>query len=208
MSFLSNKNFDYDVDDPTYINPNLCSHCKKKNKMRNKDVCSTCNKNIAKADNIIDMDLENMSYTSLHQTCESCREAKLLNNYNFAPDNLKVCKECRRVYDKEYRKKHIKNFMFLAAQKRAKESNLDFNLTLEDLPDILPEYCPVLGIQMEVNSELRADNSFSLDRIDNSKGYVKGNVDIISWKANRLKSNATPIDLRKILAYMEGRNIP
>lgn len=198
----------YDADDPTFTNTNLCSHCKKKNKMRNKDLCSTCNKNIKKAENIIDMDLEDLSYTSNLQTCETCKVPKVANTWNFAPDNLKVCKDCRRVYDKEYRRQHIKKFMFLAAQKRAKESNLDFNLSLEDLPDIFPEYCPVLGIQMEVASDLRSDNSFSLDRIDNSKGYVKGNVDIISWKANRIKSNATPSDLRKILAYMEGRNLP
>jgi hypothetical protein len=47
------------------------------------------------------------------------------------------------------------------------------------------------------------DNSPSIDQIVPGGGYVPGNVRIISWKANRLKSNATIDDLEAILAYMK-----
>jgi hypothetical protein len=47
---------------------------------------------------------------------------------------------------------------------------------------------------MHVNSRngtTNLDNSYSLDRIDSNKGYVKGNVWVISRRANVIKNNAT-----------------
>ncbi len=56
--------------------------------------------------------------------------------------------------------------------------------------------CPYLGISIEVNqAQGRRDNSASVDRIDNSKGYVKGNIEIISDKANRMKNSASREEL-------------
>lgn len=40
----------------------------------------------------------------------------------------------------------------------------------------------------------------SLDRLDSSKGYVKGNVRVISKRANQLKNNATVEEMRMVLA--------
>jgi hypothetical protein len=47
------------------------------------------------------------------------------------------------------------------------------------------------------------DNSASVDRFDTAKGYIKGNVWIISYKANRMKSNATIDDIKKVSDYMK-----
>lgn len=87
------------------------------------------------------------------------------------------------------------------AKRRAKEKGLDFNITIEDI--VIPEVCPVLGIPIKVSSGKTDDTSPSLDRIDNTKGYVKGNVRVISFRANVIKNNATIEDIRKILEYME-----
>lgn len=103
--------------------------------------------------------------------------------------------------------------MFNAARNRALKKNIPFDILLEDL--ILPDTCPVLGIPIYFNTgkgENRSRNatlkhSPSIDRIDNSKGYIKGNVMIISYRANILKNDGSLEELEKIVAYMKA-NLP
>ena len=91
----------------------------------------------------------------------------------------------------EYYRRKLKNRLLNAAKARARKYNMEFDITLDDF--ILPMYCPLLGIEMKVNKGRNSvkKNSFSLDRIDSSKGYVKGNVWVISMLANSIKNNAT-----------------
>jgi hypothetical protein len=66
-----------------------------------------------------------------------------------------------------------------------------------------PKVCPVLGIELDWKPKRNGghDNSPSLDRIDSTKGYVKGNVMIMSTLANRMKSNATIEQLNQFSRY-------
>lgn len=84
---------------------------------------------------------------------------------------------------------------------RAKKKGLPFDLSLDDL--VFPDVCPVLGIPMVARSGGFNDNSPSIDRIIPANGYVKGNVQIISYRANRIKCHASLSDLKAIVAYME-----
>jgi hypothetical protein len=91
---------------------------------------------------------------------------------------------------------------------RAAKSGVPFDLAVTDLSQNgeLPSVCPVLGIPLDVGQDEAGgatDNSPSIDQIIPGGGYIPGNVRIISWKANRLKSNATIEDLEAILAYMK-----
>ena len=94
------------------------------------------------------------------------------------------------------------------ARARAIENGLEFNLkTYKDLPKI-PKYCPILKTPFKVGALKGSngggtDNSPSLDRIDNSKGYIKGNVQIISRKANQMKSNANFEEIEMLYKYMK-----
>ena len=94
--------------------------------------------------------------------------------------------------------------MWVGAKKRAKKKGFEFNLELFDIPQIL-DLCPVLGIPIIINEGKTApsDNSPSLDRIDSTKGYIKGNIRIISNRANRIKADATVDELRKVLEDYE-----
>lgn len=94
-----------------------------------------------------------------------------------------------------------KRAMLNAAKRRAKQKGIPFNLTLEDIS--IPDYCPVLGIPLEIGKGAATDGSPSLDRIMPAMGYVKGNVIVISWRANRLKSDGLPDEHRRIANFFE-----
>lgn len=79
--------------------------------------------------------------------------------------------------------------LFNAAKARANKKGREFSIELSDIQ--IPKVCPVLHIPM---------TSPSLDRIDSSRGYVKGNVRVISKRANQLKNNATVEEMKLILA--------
>ena len=79
---------------------------------------------------------------------------------------------------------------------RAIKAGMLFDLDAESLE--LPEFCPILGVKLKFNTGGADDSSYSMDRRDNTKGYTKDNAQIISLKANRLKSNATLDELVKM----------
>lgn len=94
-------------------------------------------------------------------------------------------------------------FMLKAARRRAKQLGLTFDLTRSDI--VIPQSCPVLGIQLQIARGKASDNSPTLDRIDNKLGYVRGNICVISHRANRLKADSTVKEIRAILMYVEKR---
>lgn len=87
------------------------------------------------------------------------------------------------------------------ARARAKKAGVPFDLTRHDL--VIPEFCPVLGLKLEVSEGKCSDNSPTIDRIIPEKGYVLGNVAIMSFRANTLKSNGTAEELRRIAQWMD-----
>ena len=99
---------------------------------------------------------------------------------------------------KEYYRRKLKNRLLNAARARARKYGYEFDLTVDDI--IMPKYCPLLGIEMFVTESRKGKkhSSFSLDRIDSSKGYVKGNVWVISMMANSMKSDSNYEDFKKM----------
>lgn len=86
------------------------------------------------------------------------------------------------------------------AKGSAKRSTLDFDIDKSDC--IVPTHCPILGIPLYPSRVQSSDNSPELDRIDNTKGYVKGNVWVISRRANRIKNDATLDELRLLVGAL------
>ena len=98
------------------------------------------------------------------------------------------------------RSKPEKTLLTLARQ-RAKRDGLPFSITAKDIK--LVSKCPVLGIELVYGSSRQGDTSPSLDRIVPNKGYVPGNVALMSLKANRLKSNGTLDEITKIYKWLK-----
>lgn len=88
-----------------------------------------------------------------------------------------------------------------AAQK-AKDRGVAFDLELSDI--IIPTHCPVFGFELKHGERRFCDTSPSIDRLIPALGYTKGNIMVVSWKANRLKNNAALEDLQKLANFYTG----
>ena len=93
--------------------------------------------------------------------------------------------------------------MLVWARVRARKYGLDYNLSKEDIT--IPKVCPILGIPLVRGKGSLCDTSPTLDRINPDKGYIKGNVAVISYRANRMKQAGTPSDFRAIADWMESQ---
>jgi hypothetical protein len=98
-------------------------------------------------------------------------------------------KEKKSRQMRKRRKKFPHLTLLCLAKQRAKANGLPFNLSAEDI--VIPRLCPVLGCRLKHGKDKRPiEQSPTLDRIVPSRGYVKGNVIVISSLANRIKSTA------------------
>lgn len=92
----------------------------------------------------------------------------------------------------------FKGKVFTRKKKHAKHRGLVFEIKRKDYP--VPEVCPVLGIPLDSRDR---DHTPSLDRVDNTLGYIPGNVVVISLRANTLKGAGTVEELEKVVAYIK-----
>ncbi len=152
------------------------------------------------------------------KTCWKCKVVQSLEN--FAKNRSKSnghsaeCRACVKAYNKQhvienaeyyrqYRQKKrnldLAWYLFLECRTRARRKGLTFNLDPADI--VIPAVCPVFGFSFRVGRENR-DFAASVDRIDSELGYVKGNVRVISYLANRMKSNASENQLRQFALWI------
>jgi hypothetical protein len=110
----------------------------------------------------------------------------------------------RAKADRERKRRECLGYSMLSlAKQRAKKKQLPFDLDEEYLKSIIPDKCPVLGVSLKRGVGKFDSCSPSLDRIVPELGYVKGNVRVISDRANRIKRDATLEELRAIVKYVE-----
>lgn len=116
----------------------------------------------------------------------------------------KYYEENREKILQQQREKHKKDprlSMLAAAKHRATKAHLPFSITLDDI--IIPITCPVLGIPIIVGGRKATPNSPTIDRFAPSTGYVKGNIVVISYRANSLKRDETdPEVFEKLAVYL------
>lgn len=122
---------------------------------------------------------------------------------------VQCAKEIHQPKDREsYRDpKHTFYRQFQSRRQKAVSLSIPFTIDFDDLEK--PEFCPVLGVKLNYGcstgldgKQRRDPNKASIDKLIPEMGYVPGNVFVISWKANKLKSNMSIEELEKILDYM------
>jgi hypothetical protein len=135
-----------------------------------------------------------------HKVCSLCKEQKSLDMFHksVSATILGITNKCMRCT--------ALSSMIKNAKQRCKKSGRIIDIDDSYLLTLTKGLvcCPVLGIEMVFGGTVSIkDNSASIDRFDTTKGYIKGNVWIISDKANRMKSNATLDDIKKVYDYMK-----
>lgn len=110
-------------------------------------------------------------------------------------------RESKKRRAKESQARHPLETLISHAKHRATERGFDFDITTDDIE--IPDVCPVLGIPLTKGDGKRHDGSPTIDRIDNTKGYVKGNVMVISYRANMIKNSASIQEVELVLEYMK-----
>ena len=105
----------------------------------------------------------------------------------------------RKELRREHHETNPSKFLLESSKARAKKKGLEHTITINDI--VIPDVCPVLGIPLKIGIGLPTENSPSIDRIDNQRGYTRENVIVISHRANTLKRNATIEELGKIVEF-------
>jgi hypothetical protein len=110
-----------------------------------------------------------------------------------------MTKTSKRNYQREYAKNnrdifrrsskkwalHNRNKVLLNCSKQnARKKKQEHSISLEDIK--IPDICPVFGTKFDTGMHVA-----SIDRVDNSKGYIPGNIQIISKRANMMKYDAS-----------------
>jgi hypothetical protein len=126
-------------------------------------------------------------------------------------------RELRLAQQAEYRKKnkdkHAKTAgrnwevanpdraLWLGARRRARKHGIPFDLEASDV--VIPSHCPISGVELKMSTREsgKRDNAPSLDRIKPELGYVKGNVIVVSWRMNRIKSDGTWQELLRLGSF-------
>ncbi len=131
-------------------------------------------------------------------------EVRLMPESKTPPTNSCGCLQKESGYKKKSshgRSYNPEYVMYTRAKRNATSRGREFNLSVDDLP--IPDICPLLGIEIKKGKGKLCDASPSVDRKDNTKGYVKGNVWVISNQANRIKSNASIEELELLLKNLK-----
>lgn len=94
--------------------------------------------------------------------------------------------------------------MWRRAKRRAKERGLPFEIERSDI--VIPVACPILGYTLVVKSGKSGGtyNSPSLDKIKPELGYIKGNIQVISQRANAMKADASLEELRMFATWINN----
>ena len=149
----------------------------------------------------------------LGKECNKCAMSKIGLAYAEKRRQNPTAKTSKEYNDKSKEKRFENdpllfrlNRTFYACKHRAKKNGVPFEITVQDLIDMFPtnNLCPVLGISFVWGTKKNHNLSPSLDRMIPAKGYVKGNLKFISYKANRIKNDSTVEILKNLIEYMKA----
>ena len=185
-----------------------CSECNSPLGKRQKKFCSYKCMNVY---NAREFGMKNREEKpNRYKVCDNCEQSlnlgkfSLIEKWNINSDTKNTCKKCSikiRQAEKLNRdwKVDAAKLLYSNIKSRCKRIGREFSIELEDI--LIPEKCPVFGFDLKREDRQTWMCAPSVDRIDSSKGYIKGNVTVVSRRANILKRDATLEELEQLFNY-------
>lgn len=145
-----------------------------------------------------------------YKVCDNCEQSlnlskfSLIEKWNVNSDTKNTCKKCSiKIKQTEKLNRDWKvdaaKLLYSNIKSRCKRIGREFSIELEDI--LIPEKCPVFGFDLKREDRQTWMCAPSVDRIDSSKGYIKGNVTVVSRRANIIKRDATIQELEQLFNY-------
>lgn len=159
--------------------------------------CPTCNRTLPASS----FHKDKRTATGLRCWCKECVREKFRRTF-LGTDAYKARQEKYRA-DRKARvaldpKPQWITYAMGNAVQRARALGLPYSLTKEDIAKVFPDVCPLLGLRFTFATGRTTASSPTLDRKNNTLGYIPENVWVISAKANRIKSNATTEEIAMV----------
>ena len=144
--------------------------------------------------------------TGFRAACKECSalEFKKFRDSPAYLQRLARQKQTRATEKKELPRVRWAKIAFGNAKRRAKQAGLDFTLTVQGIINMAQLRCPLLDVQLDYGANVSNANSASIDRIDSRRGYTSDNCKVISFKANRIKTNATLEEITLLAKNMQS----
>lgn len=178
-------------------------------------VCTRCNRELS-----LECYCKGNGMYGKRSICRDCD--RIIHNTDEYRERRRIRRDERRKNEVDYAKKEreknlrsiienydsYRKYLIRGAKQRASMQNIPFDITYLDIE--IPEYCPLLGIKLQkhIGKNVGIQNdSPTIDKIIPNLGYVKGNVWVISAKANRMKSNATVEELELLVKNLKTHKI-
>lgn len=172
--------------------------------------------------NVYTLSIQGLSLEDIGKKYDVSREAIRLVIKKYYPwltadmrgARLRIAQKRQEVINNRFEKRGRETYMFIddlsrrmsdsfrRKRENAKRGKWEWDLTFHDIE--WNTTCPVFGIELDWFTDKKADNSPSYDRVDSKKGYIKGNVRIISLRANRIKNDGTVEEHLQIVDYMKS----
>ena len=131
--------------------------------------------------------------SGLRCACKTCSSIEF-KAFKSSPGYIKRLTRAKELFNVLKETDPIKAWAdtaFYNATKRAKDSGIKVSITKEWLVNNAVDFCPLLGLKLVYNAKKPIAASASVDRKDSTGGYTMENCKVISFKANRIKNNAT-----------------
>ena len=185
-----------------------CSECNSPLGKRQKKFCSYKCMNVY---NAREFGMKNREEKpNRYKVCDNCEQSlnlskfSLIEKWNINSDTKNTCKKCSikiRQAEKLNRdwKVDAAKLLYSNIKSRCKRIGREFSIELEDI--LIPEKCPVFGFDLKREDRQTWMCAPSVDRIDSSKGYIKGNITVVSRRANIIKRDATIEELEQLFNY-------